>query len=564
MNLIDFLRTANIGATLKEKNNAYILCPRCMRDNLSINVFSGVWQCWSAECSASDPPFVGSFPQLVKFLNLDEPPTPISFSAPPEVDKTLTEEDRLNILNAATRKADVIEWATSRALDSEFCIARGIGYDDAQRAIVFPYHDDKGVLIGAKYKSERGQWIRGEEPKLYVLDIKDLKKEKIVLVEGEEDALTLKQLGIAVAATLGATKTKGFNLLNGMRQVYIGFDMDPGGESGATKAASELGHYRCKRVKWKDKDVNDWLKAGGTKEEIVEAVKSAKSMALHTGSLTALEALNSYFEEHEKGVKPRRSWGFPRLDSFTKGLGGGELIGVLAESGTGKTTFILNVIRNHVTAGIRCGFASLEEHPIHEITPKLYSCLLARNINMYGLSRKDAKEVEKELKMVQLYNRKAELREMIDWVKECYYKHDCKMVAVDYLQLLVRDEESVQAIKETVFSIKDLTKEMHELCIILIIQPKQKQKGRTKDGLEAPPIKLDGADARGGSAINQTVDKMLTIRSVNGQPNITQYEYTKARGHLNVSKKDWLNKSTQLEYDHNTLRMTERDILIFN
>src|SRR5690606_25792674 len=127
----------------------------------------------------------------------------------------------------------------------------------------------------------------------------------------------------------------------------------------------------------------------------------------------------------------------------THGLGGGELVGILAESGTGKTTFILNAIRNHVSNGIRCGFASLEEHPIHEITPKLYSVLLGKNMVTHKLGKADAVAVAREMSMIQLFNKEVSLSAVIDWIKECYYVHDCKMVAIDYLQLLVPDETNV-------------------------------------------------------------------------------------------------------------------------
>jgi hypothetical protein len=95
----------------------------------------------------------------------------------------------------------------------------------------------------------------------------------------------------------------------------------------------------------------------------------------------------------------------------------------------------------------------------------------------------------------------------------------------------------------------------------MIIQPKQKQKQYDK-GREVTN-KLDGSDARGGAAINQSVDAMLTIRIVQGHPNITQFEYTKVRGHLRVSKKDWLGQFTQLEYDHSTLRQHEINQIIY-
>jgi hypothetical protein len=97
----------------------------------------------------------------------------------------------------------------------------------------------------------------------------------------------------------------------------------------------------------------------------------------------------------------------------------------------------------------------------------------------------------------------------------------------------------------------------------MIIQPKQRQKAFTKDGKEAKPSRMDGSDARGGAAINQSVDAMLTIKSVDNHPNLTQFEYTKVRGHLRVSKRDWVNQFTQLEYDHATLRQTEVNHLTY-
>jgi archaellum biogenesis ATPase FlaH/5S rRNA maturation endonuclease (ribonuclease M5) len=562
MNLVTYLRDGGIDVDLKEKNNAYIECPWCGHNNLSINVHSGLWQCWGAECKALEPPRAGTFKQLMRELKLEDPGT-ITFREPPKEDKTLTEEGVNEILRFAENKTEVIEWATSRGLDGTFCIKMGIGWDKQQDAVVFPWRDEKGKLIGAKFKSIKGQWTKGEEPKLYAPSWKDIRSEKLVVVEGEVDALTLKQCGLPVVATLGAGKTKGISLLQTTRQIYVGYDMDPAGHVGAEKLASELGTYRCKRVEWKDKDPNDWLQAGATKEDIVEAIKAAKPMAQNIASISGLEALNEYFSEHEKGAKPRRQWGYARLDDFTKGIGGGSLVGILAESGTGKTTFLLNFLAGQLAQGIKVGFASLEEHPIHEITPKIYSVLLGRNIHKYGISRSDAQAIEKELSMVQLYNKKVELQEVVDWIKECYYLHDVKTVAIDYLQLLVADEESVQDIKETIFKLKNLTKEMPDLVIILIIQPKQKQRGRTKDGKEAKPMKLEGADSRGGSAINQTVDGMLTIVGVPGHADITQYEFTKWRGHLYVSKRDWLNKFSQLEYNHDTLRMTELQTLIY-
>jgi hypothetical protein len=561
MTITEILTTLGVKFDAKETDNVYIECHECGKNKLSINVFTGAWHCWSLECEERG--VSGSFPLLAQKLGCEAKDfTP---SAAPARDKTLQDSDRQRIFEYNQNKTQVIEWCATRCLDSVFALKQGVGFDAQTNSIVFPFRDEKGVLIGAKFRclTNGDQWIKGVEPALYSPIGCLPKKDKVVVVEGEVDALTLAQFGIPCVATLGAGKDKGLPLLSGYRQVYLGYDMDAAGEVGAEKCAQAVGVHRCRRVAWGDKDPNDWLKAGATKDQIIQAIKSAKILARDLSSISARETLQEYFNECTKGAKPRRSWGFPRLDSFTNKLGGGELVGVLAESGTGKTTFILNTLRNHVDQGIRCGFASLEEHPIHEISPKLYSVMLGRNIHLRGSSVDDAKSVADAMGMVQLFTGEPELAKVLDWVRECYFVHDCKMVAIDYFQLLVPDEESVQAIKSTIFAIKNLTKELHDLCVLLVIQPKQRQKSRTKDGREAKPLKLDGADARGGAAINQTVDKMLTIVGVGGHGNITQYEYTKCRGHMHVSKKDWLGKVTQLEYDHSTLRMTELQTIIY-
>lgn len=564
MNVIELLHAHGLRYEQKETDNVYIECPDCGKMNLSINVFSGIWHCWNSDCEEKGSR--GSLPLLAEKLSINLTGVELTTTAPPPPkDKTLTEDDKKAILMANTNKAEVVEWAASRGLDPSFVLAQGVGYEPRVKAIVFPFRNEKGDLIGAKFRGtdRPDQWIKGMAPELYLLDPADLAKEKIVIVEGEVDALTLKSIGCPVAAVLGASKDKGLHLLSTVRQIYLGYDMDAAGEVGAEKAAQALQRYRCKRVEWKLKDPNDMLMAGASAEEILECIKNAKSLATGLKSLGAKDALASYLTGLEKAPKKRLSWGYPRLDSLTNGLGGGEFIGVLAEAGTGKTTFIINAARNNAHAGVKTAIASLEEHNINEITPKLTATIVGRNPGSGGFSPEEIKHAQTELSRIQLYNGDESVDAVIDWIKECYYVHDTKVVFLDYLQLMITDEESHQLVKEVCYKFKKLVKELPELCIVLIIQPKQKQRGRTKDGKEAKALKMEGADARGGSAINQSVDKMLTIKGVDGHPNITQFEYTKVRGHLNVSKRDWLSKISQLEYDHSNLRQTEVAHLIY-
>ncbi|UOF79041.1 DNA directed DNA polymerase [Caudoviricetes sp.] len=568
LDVMDFFHSHDVHGKIKEKDNLYIECPSCTKQNLSVELTTGSWHCWTANCDLKDG---GSFKQLASHLNLPTN-THISFRQK----KTNSNEEKkmdaakieaLEIFKA--NKADIIEWATKRSIDPKVAMDAGVGYDPINKAVVYSYKDEKGKLIGYKCKADYGQWIVGREPLLYTTDPQDLKKEKLVLVEGEADLLTLKSMGIPAAATLGAAKDKGFALLATTRRIFIGYDMDPAGQAGGQAAAEKLGLYKCRRVEWLDKDVNDWVTKGkATKQDIFDALSKATKYLDISNVLSAKDAVNDYFEQHEAGLRPRRSWGWKKLDAFTKGWSGGELMAVQAESNTGKTTWLLNVMTNLAIQKINCALVSLEEHPIFEITPKLYSCVLGKNISTYGLSRADAASVESELKHIHLYKDKPDLTKVIDFIRECYYNHDVKCVAVDYFQLLVTDEESTQNIKDTIWAFKNITIELPDLMVLLVVQPKQidqpQDNERNKDGTKKRKKKLGGWSMRGGAAINQTLDKCLIISGVQNHPNVTQYEYTKCRGHLDVSKSDWLNRQMQMEYDHDSMRMIEKDQLIYD
>ena len=550
MNVLELLTHSGIPFNRKEQSNAYITCPKCQRDKLSVNVTSGQWHCWSAECEG----FGGNFERLRAELSIPND-VPVILAPAPERVKELTPEERDGIARSLENKSAIIKWAATRHLEPMFVIGK-VGFDSVSGAVIFPFFDAQGKIIGAKYRSDSGQWIKGTEPDLYTPNHADLTKEKIVLVEGEVDALTLAQFRIPVAATLGATKTKGFPLLDKPRTVYLGYDADAAGSTGADSASSALGAYRCRKVTWSSKDPNDMLKDGADKDAIIKCIKDAVPMVASLKSKNASATLDEFLELASKREQ-RLSWGFPKLDSLTKGIGGGELIGVLAQAGTGKTTFCVNSACANANAGVNVAIASLEENITTEMTPKLVATLVGRNPGTGGFSEEELEDVRPALKRIHLFTGDADMDAVSEFAREAYYVHDVRLLYIDYLQLIMKDETNVQEVKATVYGLKKLTKELPELCICVIVQPKQTQRIRNRDGSEAPPPRLDLHDARGGAAIGQGVDALLTISAVQNHPNVTAFEYKKVRGHLRVSKRDWIGHVVQLEYDHRTMRQNE-------
>lgn len=551
MTVIELLDYNQVPYEAREKDNVYIECPWCSSTNLSINVFDGMWHCWSAACEKK-----GAFFQLAQELDFGQ----VTFtpSEAPVRDKRLSDEERSAIITSLESKPEIIELCAKRKLDSAYVLEKKvIGYDKTKRAYVFPFRNEKGDLIGAKYRGDNGnQWIYGEEPLLYILELADLKADKVVIVEGEIDAISLRQHRIPTVATLGAGKDKGFKLLRGVRQYLLGYDMDGAGEAGVEKAATELGRYRCKRVHWTAKDPNDMLQRGDGREQLIGCLRSATLLSVESKTKTVAETMKEYMEMMTNAPRKRYSWGFPTLDSFTDGIGGGMFIGVLAEAGTGKTTFMLNAGCNIAGMGTGVGICSLEEHPINEVTPKIAATILGHNPVGGKFTQEEADAIASTISHIHLYDDDETPESVVEWIKEIYYAHDVRVVFIDYLQLLMKDEKNVQEVKDICYMFKKLTRELPELCIVMVIQPKQKQKVMTKDGV-VQNDDLDGSDARGGAAINQSVDAMLTIRGVVGNPNRTEFKYKKVRGHLRVSKRNWIGKYVQLEYDHDTMRQSE-------
>lgn len=554
MTVIELLEQAGVPYQHKENDNVYIECHKCGSKNLSINVCNGLWHCWSAACGEK-----GNFNDLAAVMQCEG--AELSPVHSTRVGTSLTDEDRTAIEHAKTNKAEVIAWAASRLLSTETVLQFGIGYDANARAMVFPFYDGKGVLIGAKYRGDNGtQWIKGQEPLLYLLEPSDLKQDRIVIVEGETDALTLKQFGIPVVAVLGAGKDKGFELLRGSQRIYLGYDMDGSGEAGVEKAATALGRYRCKRVTWTAKDPNDMLKAGGTVEDIFRCLREATPLLSQTRSVNGFDALEEYHKLQDT-LDKRLSSGFPRLDSFTKGMIPGVTY-VLAEAGAGKSTFMYSLTTNNLLSGEAVAVASCEEHIISEAVPKITAQIIGRNPGGKKFEKEEVELAKDTLKRLNLYDGDETLDDVVEWIKECYYIHNVRLAVVDYLQLIVRDEKDTEKLKKDCYKLKRLTKDCPGLSIFCIVQPKQKQKLLTRDGM-VKNDDLDGSDARGGAVINQSADAMLTVKPVNGYPNVTQFQYTKVRGGLRVAKKHWLGQFTQLEYDHDTLRQTELQQLIY-
>lgn len=122
-----------------------------------------------------------------------------------------------------------------RKLSKEVVDRFRVGYDKERNAITFPVYDEKHnlVMITARSVDSKHFWIpRDVDKPVYLLyDILERGIDRIIITEGQLDALTAWTYGEPAVATMGCPSEKQINTLNksGVRVIITMFDNDAAG-----------------------------------------------------------------------------------------------------------------------------------------------------------------------------------------------------------------------------------------------------------------------------------------------------------------------------------------------
>jgi len=162
--------------------------------------------------------------------------------------------------------------------------------------LVYP-HVEHGQVVYLSARSVEGKRhynppveLIGER-RIYVNWAYSRKDERVVVVEGQADAVTLGQWGIPAVALAGvSSKQSALRLLSRHEGVCVGLDQDEAGIKGARVIADALSPL-TRLAAWPEGDVNEWLQAGGTQEEC-EALLAAAPMWVEVVAREAGQAEN--------------------------------------------------------------------------------------------------------------------------------------------------------------------------------------------------------------------------------------------------------------------------------
>jgi twinkle protein len=258
----------------------------------------------------------------------------------------------------------------SRALDEETCRKFGykIGSYRGDTVHIAEFRNADGTLIGQKIRDKKKNFHilgEGKELPLYGQHLWPSSGRRIVITEGEIDALSVAQAcGLTwpvVSLPNGSSSARkaiqrALDWLCGYETVVLCFDQDEPGRKAAAECAPLFPPGKCAIAELPRKDANEMLVAGEVKA-IASAMWNAR-VYRPDGIVTLDEIEERVLAKPAQG----RSYPFEGVTEATFGRRKGDVIGLGAGSGCGKTDFFTQMIAHDVmNLGVPTGVIYLEQ-----------------------------------------------------------------------------------------------------------------------------------------------------------------------------------------------------------
>ena len=235
------------------------ICPKCgdSRYKFGIGQENGLYSCWICQSS-------GTLKGLMRDLGDDVPVEGKRGPPPPLV----SDISILGYHKAFLESKEAKEYIVSRGISLE--TAKKFNLCHKKGWIGIPsFRFGKCIVIKWRSLPPAAKTFRreptGAESMLYNEDAFSLPNKEIIVTEGEIDALTLLDRGIrnvvSVPNGASATDPDWIRKLRKKKKIYIAFDPDKAGQSGAETLASQVGEGKCFRVALPEgQDTNEYFK----------------------------------------------------------------------------------------------------------------------------------------------------------------------------------------------------------------------------------------------------------------------------------------------------------------
>ena len=280
------------------------------------------------------------------------------------VDARLGYHPRMTSITQSMRKANG-DYFSRAELDASLLASKAGHGDFLSGCITIPYIM-RGQVVQVRGKDPQGKYrtLAGDSARMFNQD--DLSHRKVIITEGEFDALILKQtlqaspdlehrsmgvVGLAGVQTWPGGRDGFAKFFDSQERVFIGFDSDGPGRTAAISVKDAIGTTSTIiELPVDDTDWTDWLapvtpkrpNGGHLHHDVWDLVLRADRAGKTLFSLAEVHQ-----EWKDVNGQPGFKFGWPSVDAvISPGPRPGNLVIPVAGTGTGKTVFLANLAWN--------------------------------------------------------------------------------------------------------------------------------------------------------------------------------------------------------------------------
>ena len=390
---------------------------------------------------------------------------------------------------------------------------------------IYPYHDVNGQHVANKVRHVSTKDFHAEgrlsQAGLFGQHLFRDGGKYITITEGELDAASAYQMmgskwpvvSVRNGAQSAVKDVKAqFEWLNKFDNIVVCFDNDEHGNAAAAKVASIFEPNKCRIVKLKAKDANEYLKHGKTEEFI----KRWWDAAPYTpAGIVNLKSFDGLYEDDDKQSV---DYPYKGMNELLYGMRTGELITFTAGTGAGKSS-IMRELEHHLlnNTDSNIGIISLEENVkqtiFHlmsvEASKRLYIKEVREQVPQEQLTQYEQATVGTG--RVFAFDRFGSIQtdEILARVRYMVKALDCRYIIIDHLSILVsglEGEDERRNIDKMMTQLRSLVEETQ--CCMLLVSHLRRASG---DKGQEQGAQISLSMLRGSHSIAQISDAVIAM-----------------------------------------------------
>ena len=399
----------------------------------------------------------------------------------------------------------------ARGLDEAVISAYEIPHSDTD--IVFNYFRGTELIFVKTLKLERKEGAKQifvspeAEPCLFGWNLISKNARKLAICEGEIDAMSLYQYGIAALSVPfggGAGDKQRWieyehERLNQFDEIFLCMDNDVAGQEGAREIAQRLGRHRCRLVELPMKDANECLTNGMTAEDIHFFIENAKNLdpsELKDPKAFELQAIERLHPVPGKFLGYRLGWDKLADNILFRPTG---LTMWTGYNGHGKTLFLGQVMLQMIEQGARVCVASMELDP-SELMERCYVQATGMCAPAIPYIKKITEWLMGKLYIFDLVGT-GDINHLLEVFTYARIRYGVDVFIIDSLTTLNIAEDDYNGQKELTGKLRDF-KVKHQCHIHLVAHPRKPRDESVIPGKY---------DIRGAGAISDLADNCLSV-----------------------------------------------------